>query len=133
MRKLIALFFILSFSINAQSQIIFDNVQHNNQIIRTNDNYKDSAGLVSQSSFNFDYLSRAKVAELANYLKVLLTYKNSEGGFNLSYDADLNNPVKPEELRKRLIFKEDSVETIMFSEQGEEYWKFHYNSPHLTA
>ena len=69
MKKLFSLLLLLSFSIKAQSQIIFDNVRQSQIIRQKIYEYGDTSGFAS--SFNFGYLSRAKVEELGeNYLKV---------------------------------------------------------------
>ena len=101
MKKLITLILLLSFSIKAQSQIIFDNVRHK-KIITKKDFYSDHAALASESIFNFGHLSKAKVDELGNYLMVLLKYKNSKEGYNL-YDYEGNTPVKPKDLIEQLV------------------------------
>ena len=119
MKKLLSLLLLLSFTIKAQSQIIFDNVQQRQIISQKSYEYVDTLGMAS--IFNFGYLSRAKVAELGNYLKVLLKYKNSKEGYNL-YDYDGNTPVKPKDLINRLVIKNDSVETERFSEDGSSFF-----------
>ncbi len=119
MKKLLSLILLLCFTIKAKSQIIFDNVQQRQIISQKSYEYDDTLGLAS--IFNFSYLSRAKVAELGNYLKVLLKYKNSKEGYNL-YDYNGNTPVKPKDLINRLVIKNDSVETERFSEDGSSFF-----------
>jgi len=107
MKKLFSLILLLSFSIKAQSQIIFDNVRQSQFIAYEQKLEKDSSiQIVNKSSFNFGQLSKAKVEELGNYLKVLLKYKNSKEGYNL-YDYDGNTPVKPKDLIKQLVMMID--------------------------
>ena len=126
MKKLLSLILLLSFTIKAQSQIIFDNVQQRQIISQKSYEYDDTLGLAS--IFNFSYLSRAKVAELGNYLKVLLKYKNSKEGYNL-YDYHGNTPVKPKDLIKLLVWfydadldgLPDSLDIERFSESGDSY------------
>jgi len=122
MKKLFSLIFLLSFSIKVQSQIIFDNIQQRQIISQKSYDDQDTSELASQSSFNFGYLSRAKLDELGNYLKVLLKYKNSKEGYNLYDSDDGNTPVKPKDLINRLVIKNDSVETERFSEDGSSFF-----------
>ena len=117
MKKLFSLILLLSFSIKAQSQIIFDNVKQKQIISQKSYEFEQ----LFASIFNFGYLSKAKVDELGNYLKVLLKYKNSKEGYNL-YDYDGNTPVKPKDLINRLVIKNDSVETERFSEDGSSFF-----------
>ena len=127
MKKLITLILLLSFSIKAQSQIIFDNVQQRQIISQKSYQYGDTSGFAS--SFNFGYLSRAKLDELGNYLKVLLKYKNSKEGYNLYDSNDGNTPVKPKDLIKLLVMFDDanrdglpdSVDTERYTESGDSY------------
>ena len=112
MKKLFSLLLLLSFSIKAQSQIIFDNVRQSQIISQKIYEYGDTSGFAS--SFNFGYLSKAKVEELGNYLKVLLKYKNSKEGYNLYDSDDGNTPVKPKDLIKQLVNIGDSSTTYKF-------------------
>ena len=118
MKKLFSLIFLLSFSIKVQSQIIFDNIQQRQIISQKSYDDQDTSELASQSSFNFSYLSRAKVAELGNYLKVLLKYKNSKESYNLFDSYDRNTPVKPKDLIDRLVIKGDTVDEEFYKEDG---------------
>ena len=118
MKKLFSLIFLLSFSIKVQSQIIFDNIQQRQIISQKSYDDQDTSELASQSSFNFSYLSRAKVAELGNYLKVLLKYKNSKESYNLFDSYDRNTPVKPKDLINRLVIKGDTVDEEFYKEDG---------------
>jgi hypothetical protein len=118
MKKIFSLIFLLSFSIKVKSQIIFDNVQQRQIISQKSYDYQDTSELASQSSFNFGYLSSAKVAELGNYLKVLLKYKNSKERYNLFDSYDRNTPVKPKDLINRLVIKGDSVDEEFYTEDG---------------
>ena len=101
MKKLITLILLLSFSIKAQSQIIFDNVKQKQIISQKSDEYVDTSGFAS--IFTFGHLSKAKVDELGNYLYVLLKYKNSKEGYNLYDSDDGNTPFKPKDLIKQLV------------------------------
>ena len=112
MKKLFSLILLLSFTIKAQSQIIFDNVRHK-KIITKEDFSSDNDSLASESIVNFGHLSKAKVEELGNYLKVLFKYKNSNEGYNL-YDYEGNTPVKPEDLIKQLVNIGDTITTSRF-------------------
>ena len=118
MKKLFSLIFLLSFSIKVQSQIIFDNIQQRQIISQKSYDDQDTSELASQSSFNFSYLSRAKVAELGNYLKVLLKYKNSKESYNLFDSYDRNTRVKPKDLIDRLVIKGDTVDEEFYKEDG---------------
>ena len=124
MKKLFSLILLLSFSIKAQSQIIFDNVRQSQIISQKIYEYGDTSGFAS--SFNFGYLSKAKVEELGNYLKVLLKYKNSKEGYNLYDSDDGNTPVKPKDLIKQLVNIGDTV-TLM------RYYDTLYPDPQLIG